>query len=142
MSVDTRPPQVADGVVGSSTPGWRQRRRAGGQLGKLLPPFVTFVVFLGLLVPGERGAARRGPALPAAAAARGRRRSPSSTRSTGRRCCAGCALSTAIAMVGLAIAIVLGVAIGIAMSQARWVERSLYPYAVVLQCIPTWPWSR
>ena len=24
----------------------------------------------------------------------------------------------------------------IAMSQARWVERSLYPYAVILQCIP------
>ena len=23
------------------------------------------------------------------------------------------------------------------MSQARWVERSLYPYAVILQCIPT-----
>jgi ABC-type nitrate/sulfonate/bicarbonate transport system, permease component len=23
------------------------------------------------------------------------------------------------------------------MSQARWVERSIYPYAVILQCIPT-----
>ena len=46
-------------------------------------------------------------------------------------------LSTKIAMVGLVIATVIGMAIGIAMSQARWVERSLYPYAVILQCIPT-----
>jgi NitT/TauT family transport system permease protein len=49
----------------------------------------------------------------------------------------GLLLSASIALVGLAIAAVLGMAIGIAMSQARWVERSLYPYAVVLQCIPT-----
>ena len=34
------------------------------------------------------------------------------------------------------LATVLGVAIGTAMSQARWVERSLYPYAVLLQCVP------
>jgi NitT/TauT family transport system permease protein len=40
-------------------------------------------------------------------------------------------------MLGLLIAAVLGMAVGIAMSQARWVERTLYPYAVVLQCIPT-----
>ena len=46
-------------------------------------------------------------------------------------------LSTWIAMVGLAIAIVVGMALGIIMAQARWVERSLYPYAVILQCIPT-----
>ena len=49
----------------------------------------------------------------------------------------GLALSTGIALLGLLIAAVLGMAVGIAMSQARWVERSLYPYAVVLQCVPT-----
>lgn len=46
-------------------------------------------------------------------------------------------LSMQVALIGLAIAAVLGMAIGIAMSQARWVEWSLYPYAVVLQCAPT-----
>jgi len=46
-------------------------------------------------------------------------------------------LSTEVALLGLAIATLLGLALGIAMSQARWVERSLYPYAVILQCIPT-----
>lgn len=44
--------------------------------------------------------------------------------------------TTQVAMVGLAIAIVLGVALAILMSQARSIERSLYPYAVILQTIP------
>jgi NitT/TauT family transport system permease protein len=46
-------------------------------------------------------------------------------------------LSALIAALGLAIAIVLGVAVGVVMSQARWLEHSLYPYAVILQCVPT-----
>ncbi len=41
-----------------------------------------------------------------------------------------------VALVGLAIAIVLGVGWAVAMSQARWIERSTFPYAVILQCIP------
>ncbi|CAN5244353.1 ABC transporter permease [soil metagenome] len=44
--------------------------------------------------------------------------------------------SAQVALVGLAIAIVIGVVWAIAMSQARWIERSLFPYAVILQCIP------
>jgi NitT/TauT family transport system permease protein len=44
--------------------------------------------------------------------------------------------TTFVALIGLAIAIVIGVGWAVAMSQAKWVERSLYPYAVVLQCIP------
>ena len=44
--------------------------------------------------------------------------------------------SATVALVGLAIAIALGVIWAIAMSQARWVERSLFPYAVILQSIP------
>ncbi|MEU6249326.1 ABC transporter permease [Glycomyces sp. NPDC047010] len=41
-----------------------------------------------------------------------------------------------VALCGLLIAIVLGVVFAVAMSQARWAEFSLYPYAVVLQTIP------
>lgn len=41
-----------------------------------------------------------------------------------------------VTFVGLAIAIVIGMAWAIAMSQAKPVERSLFPYAVALQCIP------
>ena len=34
------------------------------------------------------------------------------------------------------MAIVIGIGLAVVMSQARWVERSLYPYAVILQTIP------
>jgi NitT/TauT family transport system permease protein len=46
------------------------------------------------------------------------------------------ALSAQVALFGLVLATVLGLGFGIAMSQARWIERSLYPYAVVLQSVP------
>jgi NitT/TauT family transport system permease protein len=41
-----------------------------------------------------------------------------------------------VALVGLTAAIVIGVAWAVAMSQKRWIEEALFPYAVVLQCIP------
>ena len=44
--------------------------------------------------------------------------------------------TAAVAITGLAIAIAIGVVWAIGMSQARWVERSLFPYAVILQSIP------
>jgi NitT/TauT family transport system permease protein len=45
-------------------------------------------------------------------------------------------LSTRVAFVGLAAAIVIGMVLAIAMSQRRWIEHSLYPYAVMTQTIP------
>ena len=45
-------------------------------------------------------------------------------------------LSTRVAFTGLAIAIVLGLALAVAMNRAKWIERSLYPYAVLTQTIP------
>lgn len=44
--------------------------------------------------------------------------------------------TTKVSMVGLAIAIGLGMTFAILMSQAKWIERSFYPYAVVIQTIP------
>ena len=37
---------------------------------------------------------------------------------------------------GFALSIVVGVAVAFVMSQAKWLERSLYPYAILLQTIP------
>lgn len=48
----------------------------------------------------------------------------------------GLLLSTTVALAGLAISIVIGVGWAVLMAQAKWVERSLFPYAVVLQCVP------
>lgn len=41
-----------------------------------------------------------------------------------------------VALIGLGVAIILGMVFATLMAQARWVERSFYPYAVVLQTIP------
>ena len=41
-----------------------------------------------------------------------------------------------VAAVGLLVAFAVGVVWGVGMSQARWAERSLFPYAVLLQTIP------
>jgi NitT/TauT family transport system permease protein len=40
------------------------------------------------------------------------------------------------AAAGFGAAIVVGMAVAILMSQAKWLERSLYPYAVMLQTVP------
>jgi NitT/TauT family transport system permease protein len=45
-------------------------------------------------------------------------------------------LSAEVAMLGLVVAAFIGVTLAVVMSQARWLERSLYPYAVVLQTVP------
>lgn len=46
-------------------------------------------------------------------------------------------LSTAqVALVGLAIASAIGIVWAIAMNLGRWIERSTFPYAVVLQAVP------
>jgi NitT/TauT family transport system permease protein len=49
---------------------------------------------------------------------------------------AGLWSTTQVALVGLALAIAIGTLIATAMIQARWVEWSIYPWAVVLQTIP------
>jgi NitT/TauT family transport system permease protein len=45
-------------------------------------------------------------------------------------------LSTKVAFIGLGIAIIVGMVSAVAMSQARWIERSLYPYAVMTETVP------
>jgi NitT/TauT family transport system permease protein len=46
------------------------------------------------------------------------------------------ATTAQVAGLGFACAAVLGVALGVLMSRARWIERAVYPYAVVLQVLP------
>ncbi len=44
--------------------------------------------------------------------------------------------TTQVTLVGLLLAIVGGMAIAVVMSQARWIERSIFPYAVAVQAVP------
>jgi NitT/TauT family transport system permease protein len=48
----------------------------------------------------------------------------------------GLALSAMVAFIGLTISFVLGTFSAILMSQAKWIERSLYPYTVIMQTVP------
>jgi NitT/TauT family transport system permease protein len=41
-----------------------------------------------------------------------------------------------VAAIGFVLATLIGVGIGALMSQARWLERSIFPYAVALQVVP------
>jgi NitT/TauT family transport system permease protein len=45
-------------------------------------------------------------------------------------------VSARVALVGLTIAAAVGIGTAVLMSQAGWLERSLFPYAVVLQTLP------
>ena len=45
-------------------------------------------------------------------------------------------LSVTVALIGLGISIGIGIGWAVLMLQARWIERSLFPYAVILQCVP------
>jgi len=49
---------------------------------------------------------------------------------------AGLWSSTKVAMIGLAISILMGVFLAVAMSQSKIIERAVFPYAVTLQAIP------
>ncbi|WP_205314635.1 ABC transporter permease [Nocardioides houyundeii] len=45
-------------------------------------------------------------------------------------------VTTKTALVGLAVSLAIGVVLAVAMAKARWIERSVYPYAVFLQTVP------
>lgn len=136
MSVDTRLPGVTADVPGALPLPAPRRRRRGGWVARLVPPVVTFGIFLGfwylvsLVLLDED---RRFLLPPPDAVVRVAFLDPYNRTDILKALW----LSTEIAAIGLVIAVVLGMAIGIAMSQGRWVEHSLYPYAVLLQCIPT-----
>lgn len=44
--------------------------------------------------------------------------------------------TTVVSVLGLAIAFAIGFSMALVMSQAKWIERSLYPWAVVSQTVP------
>ncbi|WP_300683420.1 ABC transporter permease subunit [Nocardioides sp.] len=46
-------------------------------------------------------------------------------------------MTTKEAMIGLLVAVVIATVLALLMAQAKWVERSLYPWLIVIQTIPT-----
>ena len=46
------------------------------------------------------------------------------------------AVTAQVAFVGLLIAVLLGLAVGVLMAQVSWVEKSIWPYLIALQSVP------
>jgi NitT/TauT family transport system permease protein len=49
---------------------------------------------------------------------------------------AALSITAQVTLVGFAVAVAVGVGTGVVMCQARWLEKVIYPYAVVIQVIP------
>jgi NitT/TauT family transport system permease protein len=136
MSVDTRLPETGGGSVVGSAAGRPRRRRRRGWVMTWLPPLVTLSLFLGVWYYVSYVAldADRRFLLPPPHRVFKVAFLDSQNRTD---ILTSLWLSTWVAALGLVISIVLGMLLGIVMAQARWLERSLYPYAVILQCVPT-----
>lgn len=112
----------------------KNRARRRSRIGGLVGPFVVLLLVIGLwylvsyavLDPGRRFLMPPphmvvtdglfGSAAPAMWEALGR--------------------TTTVALTGLAIAAAIGISWAVVMSQSRMMENALFPYAVVLQCVP------
>ncbi|MCW0212824.1 MAG: ABC transporter permease [Pseudonocardia sp.] len=134
MSLTDSPAEAApDEIVAPGPPAARPRRRI--RLRSWLPPLLVFVALVALwyaitygVLDEQRRFLMPPPDLVVTDAL--------FDRTTLERMLVALGRTARVAFVGLAIAIVIGMAWAVAMSQARWVERSLFPYAVALQCIP------
>jgi NitT/TauT family transport system permease protein len=111
------------------------RERGASIMSVVLPPLLVFLVVLGawILVSQVILAEDKRFLLPAPWAVVNVAFLDAHNRS---ELLTGLWLTTKAAMLGLLLSIVIGMGTAIAMSQAKWIERSLYPYAVVLQTIP------
>jgi NitT/TauT family transport system permease protein len=121
---------TADMAVQAATP-HRALARAGSLAWKYLPPLLVFVLFiaawslLATTVYGDRNYLLPRPWDVADAAWEDRSSLWAATK-----------ITFGEAAAGFGFAIVIGMAFAVLMSQAKVLERSLYPYAVMLQTVP------
>jgi NitT/TauT family transport system permease protein len=116
----------------SGRPTWRSFVRA------FLGPVVFLVVFVALWEYFHRDGMRRffdkpGFLLPSSVTVVDQSFLDSIVR---QQMITGLAWTTFTALVGLSISVVLGIFIAVLMAQARWLQRSMYPYLVAAQALP------
>ena len=134
------PPQAALGadpaLVGATKPSGRPTTRS--VVGAIIGPLVFLVLFLGLWEYVHRDGMRRffdkpGFLLPSIVTVVDQSFLEETVR---QQMITGLAWTTFTALTGLAISVVLGITIAVLMAQARWLERSMYPYLVAAQALP------
>jgi NitT/TauT family transport system permease protein len=111
------------------------RSRAAGTVSTVLPPVALFALFVGLwyltsyrlLVPDSRFLVPPPHQIVDVAFLDGFNRA---------ELLSGLWQTTIVAFAGLGLSIALGIVVAVLMSQALWVERAVFPYAVVLQSVP------
>jgi NitT/TauT family transport system permease protein len=137
-------PQEAMAVpaaAGAVVPVHQPRRKGPHKLRNLIPPLVTFAIFIGVwyLYSWSRfdNAAQRRNALPYPHTVITDGFLPLWDESNGLRPILGYMWPTVkVTLIGLAISIVLGVSIAVVMNLSKGMERALFPYAVILQTVP------
>jgi NitT/TauT family transport system permease protein len=137
-------PQEAMAVpaaAGAVVPVHQPRRSGPHKLRNLIPPLVTFAIFIGIwyLYSWSRfdNAAQRRNALPYPHTVITDGFLPLWDESNGLRPILGYMWPTVkVTLIGLAISIVLGVSIAVVMNLSKGMERALFPYAVILQTVP------
>jgi NitT/TauT family transport system permease protein len=146
MTMSYTPPQdipqeamATPAAVGVNVPTMSNRK--GHRMRDLIPPIVTFVVFIGIwyLYSWSRFdvAAQRRNALPYPHEVITDGFMPLWDETNGLRPILGyMAVTVKVTLLGLAISIVLGVSIAVVMNLSRGMERALFPYAVLLQTVP------
>jgi NitT/TauT family transport system permease protein len=137
-------PQEAMAVpaaAGAVVPVHQPRRAGPHKLRNLIPPLVTFAIFIGIwyLYSWSRfdNAAQRRNALPYPHTVITDGFLPLWDESNGLRPILGYMWPTVkVTLIGLGISIVLGIAIAVVMNLSKGMERALFPYAVILQTVP------
>lgn len=125
-----------DRVVGETGPSGRPTRR--NVVSSIVGPLVFLVIFLALWEYMHLDGMRRffdkpGFLLPSSVTVIDQSFLDSVVR---QQMITGLAWTTFTALTGLAISVVLGITLAVLMAQARWLERSMYPYLVAAQALP------
>ena len=145
-TLDDAPQEIAQeamatpAVAGVTVP-VHQPRTSKRRLRNLIPPLVTFAVFIGVwyLYSWSRfdNPAQRRNALPYPHTVITDGFLPLWDDANGLQPILGYMWPTAkVTLIGLGISIVLGVSIAIVMNLSKGMERALFPYAVILQTVP------
>jgi NitT/TauT family transport system permease protein len=138
LTTSTEKPSIAGNQADArpmSAVGRERKSRTAAIARTVAPPFIVLVVFIGAWYAVTYGllSQRRRFLLPP----------PQAVVKVGilnwpnlEEILLGLKATAVVALAGFVIAIVIGTFFAVLMSQARWLERSFYPYAVILQTLP------